>query len=103
MFQAADINALFGFRIECIERLGERNGLWAWTRLNSLFNWLPLAACIEDKVLCMHGGERYPCPGCTIPCKPEPLHLKAVIAAFAWAALTHITRVTEPGVILNNS
>ena len=55
--QAADINALFGFRIECIERLGERNGLWAWTRLNSLFNWLPLAACIEDKVLCMHGGE----------------------------------------------
>ena len=57
MFQAADINALFGFRIECIERLGERNGLWAWTRLNSLFNWLPLAACIEDKVLCMHGGE----------------------------------------------
>ena len=59
MFQAADINALFGFRIECIERLGERNGLWAWTRLNSLFNWLPLAACIEDKVLCMHGGERY--------------------------------------------
>ena len=55
--QAADINALFGFRIECIERLGDRNGLWAWTRLNSLFNWLPLAACIEDKVLCMHGGE----------------------------------------------
>ncbi len=62
MSQAADINALFGFRIECIERLGERNGLWAWTRLNSLFNWLPLAACIEDKVLCMHGGERSSAP-----------------------------------------
>ncbi len=65
--QAADINALFGFRIECIERLGERNGLWAWTRLNSLFNWLPLAACIEDKVLCMHGGERNAPPDCSTP------------------------------------
>jgi hypothetical protein len=54
--QAADINALFGFRIECIERLGDPHGIWAWTRLNSLFNWLPLAALIEDKILCMHGG-----------------------------------------------
>lgn len=54
--QAADINALFGFRIECIERLGDPHGIWAWTRLNALFNWLPLAACIEDKILCMHGG-----------------------------------------------
>ncbi len=55
--QAADINALFGFRIECIERLGDPHGIWAWTRLNALFNWLPLAASIEDKILCMHGGE----------------------------------------------
>lgn len=54
--QAADINALFGFRIECIERLGDPHGIWAWTRLNALFNWLPLAASIEDKILCMHGG-----------------------------------------------
>ncbi|KAL0694656.1 hypothetical protein Bca4012_061836 [Brassica carinata] len=26
--EAADINALFGFRIECIERMGERDGIW---------------------------------------------------------------------------
>ena len=54
--EEADINALFGFRIECVERLGERVGEHAWRRFNSLFEWLPLAAVIEDKVCCMHGG-----------------------------------------------
>uniref|UniRef100_A0A7N0VI02 Serine/threonine-protein phosphatase n=1 Tax=Kalanchoe fedtschenkoi TaxID=63787 RepID=A0A7N0VI02_KALFE len=54
--EAADINALFGFRIECIERMGERDGIWAWHRFNRLFNWLPLAALIEKKIICMHGG-----------------------------------------------
>nr|GMD26845.1 serine/threonine-protein phosphatase BSL1 [Ipomoea batatas] len=54
--EAADINALFGFRIECIERMGENDGIWAWTRFNQLFNYLPLAALIEKKIICMHGG-----------------------------------------------
>ncbi|KAL9659920.1 hypothetical protein QQ045_024730 [Rhodiola kirilowii] len=54
--EAADINALFGFRTECIERMGERDGAWAWHRFNRLFNWLPLAAIIEKKIMCMHGG-----------------------------------------------
>ncbi|KAK4482079.1 hypothetical protein RD792_011565 [Penstemon davidsonii] len=54
--EAADINALFGFRIECIERMGESDGIWAWTRFNQLFNYLPLAAIIEKKIICMHGG-----------------------------------------------
>ncbi|XP_042451466.1 serine/threonine-protein phosphatase BSL3-like isoform X2 [Zingiber officinale] len=54
--EATDINALFGFRTECIERMGEQDGIWAWHRINKLFNWLPLAALIEKKVICMHGG-----------------------------------------------
>ena len=78
--EAADINALFGFRLECIERMvychfsldfllgwtkpafyiffyqGENDGIWAWTRFNQLFNYLPLAALSENKIICMHGG-----------------------------------------------
>nr|GEY72165.1 serine/threonine-protein phosphatase BSL1 [Tanacetum cinerariifolium] len=30
--EAADVNALFGFRLECIERMGENDGIWAWQR-----------------------------------------------------------------------
>ena len=54
--EEADINALFGFRIECLDRLGETAGTRAWNRFNDMFQWLPLAAVIEDKVACMHGG-----------------------------------------------
>ncbi|XP_020254748.1 LOW QUALITY PROTEIN: serine/threonine-protein phosphatase BSL1 homolog [Asparagus officinalis] len=54
--EAADINALFGFRLECIERMGESDGIWVWNRFNQLFNYLPLAALIEKKIICMHGG-----------------------------------------------
>ena len=119
--EAHDINALFGFRLECLERLGDdqvgqkrriwrailawsvlhpslissedvpddslgallkpahlqdvegtstdikkphfgpplgliNQGVWVWRRINDLFNYLPLAASIEGKILCMHGG-----------------------------------------------
>jgi protein phosphatase len=51
-----DINSLFGFRDECMERLGANGGVKVWKRFNDLFNWLPLAAVVADKIVCMHGG-----------------------------------------------
>jgi len=30
---------------------GEQEGIWAWQRINALFNWLPLAAMIEKKII----------------------------------------------------
>ncbi|KAG1658635.1 hypothetical protein FOA52_007569 [Chlamydomonas sp. UWO 241] len=54
--EAHDINALFGFRLECLERLGDEAGVWVWRRINDLFNFLPLAALIESKIMCMPGG-----------------------------------------------
>lgn len=48
--------ACCAYRLECLERLGDEDGIWVWKRINALFNWLPLAALIEGKILCMHGG-----------------------------------------------
>jgi len=39
--------------------LGEEHGIWAWERFNTLFNWMPLAAVIEKRVICMHGEVSY--------------------------------------------
>lgn len=36
--------------------MGDKEGIDVWHRINDLFNWLPLAANIENKILCMHGG-----------------------------------------------
>ncbi|RZC86237.1 hypothetical protein C5167_007424 [Papaver somniferum] len=51
--EAVDIGALFGFTIECTERIGERDDIWAWHKIKRLFNWLPLEARIEKKILCI--------------------------------------------------
>jgi hypothetical protein len=48
----------FGFSEECAQRLGEdpneEDSIFA--RVNKLFEWLPLAAVVEDKIVCLHGG-----------------------------------------------
>ena len=49
------INAQYGFKEECIERCGE-DGEELWEEINDVFDWLPLAACIEGQILCLHGG-----------------------------------------------
>lgn len=71
-------NRLYGFLDECKERLvrmfieyifslslaneviilyqGEADGLQAWFKINKLFDYLPLGAVIENKILCIHGG-----------------------------------------------
>lgn len=52
------INNGFGFQEECATRLGEdpQDDDSVFNRLNKLFDWLPLAAIVEEKILCIHGG-----------------------------------------------
>ena len=52
------INNAFGFADECATRLDEDlddpNSIF--NKINEVFDWLPLAAIIEDKIICLHGG-----------------------------------------------
>ncbi|EGR28942.1 ser thr protein phosphatase family protein, putative [Ichthyophthirius multifiliis] len=48
----------FGFSDECNQRLGEdpSDEDSVFNRVNRLFEYLPLATIIEDKIICLHGG-----------------------------------------------
>ncbi|CAD8166845.1 unnamed protein product [Paramecium pentaurelia] len=54
----AKINKIFGFADECFLKFAEDimdpNSIYQ--RINRVFQYLPLAAVIEDKILCVHGG-----------------------------------------------
>lgn len=43
-----------GFRAECNRRCLE--GAAVWGAVNAVFDMLPVAAVIDDAVLCLHGG-----------------------------------------------
>ncbi|CAK79408.1 unnamed protein product (macronuclear) [Paramecium tetraurelia] len=54
----AKINKIYGFADECFLKFAEDimdpNSIYQ--RINRVFQYLPLAAVIEDKILCVHGG-----------------------------------------------
>jgi len=51
------INAAFGFQTECIQRLNDDpDNPKMFFKFNDLFDYLPLAAIINDTVICLHGG-----------------------------------------------
>ncbi|XP_071692158.1 serine/threonine-protein phosphatase PP1 isozyme 6-like isoform X1 [Rutidosis leptorrhynchoides] len=50
--ECASINRIYGFYDECRRRLSVR----AWKTFGDCFNCLPVAALIDEKILCMHGG-----------------------------------------------
>ncbi|KAL4278544.1 hypothetical protein GQ457_03G027320 [Hibiscus cannabinus] len=50
--ECASINRIYGFFDECKRRFNVR----LWKCFTDCFNCLPVAALIDDKILCMHGG-----------------------------------------------
>lgn len=50
--ECASINRIYGFYDECKRRYNVR----LWKTFTDCFNCLPVAALIDEKILCMHGG-----------------------------------------------
>lgn len=50
--ECASINRIYGFYDECKRRFNVR----IWKVFTDCFNCLPVAALIDEKILCMHGG-----------------------------------------------
>ncbi|CAK7331414.1 unnamed protein product [Dovyalis caffra] len=50
--ESASINRIYGFYDECKRRFNVK----VWKTFTDCFNCLPVAALIDDKILCMHGG-----------------------------------------------
>lgn len=52
------INMAFGFAEECSSRIGEDPGEpdSVFQKINEMFDWLPLAAVIDERIVCLHGG-----------------------------------------------
>ncbi|CAN0887389.1 Serine/threonine-protein phosphatase PP1 [Linum grandiflorum] len=50
--ECASVNRIYGFYDECKRRYNVR----LWKVFTDCFNCLPVAALVDDKILCMHGG-----------------------------------------------
>ncbi|KAG6404405.1 hypothetical protein SASPL_136651 [Salvia splendens] len=50
--ECASINRIYGFYDECKRRFNVK----LWKAFTDCFNWLPVAALVDNKILCMHGG-----------------------------------------------
>ena len=50
--ESASINRIYGFYDECKRRYNIK----LWKTFTDCFNCLPIAALIDDRILCMHGG-----------------------------------------------
>lgn len=50
--EVSSINRIYGFYDECKRKYDLR----LWKSFTHLFNWLPIAGIVADRILCMHGG-----------------------------------------------
>merc|ERR1712196_613803 len=50
------MNEQYGFKDQCVSRLGETFGNKIFDVIQAAFDHLPLACSIDDKILVVHGG-----------------------------------------------
>ncbi|XP_061163616.1 uncharacterized protein LOC133172682 [Saccostrea echinata] len=79
------VQEMFSFKNECIQKFGESVGLQVWEAVNDCFDAMPIAATVDDKVFCVHGG--IPCSDINIENInkiPVPLKDPEIESPLAW-------------------
>ena len=56
MSQIESMDFMMNVSIIIFKKGKRRYSVKLWRSFTDLFNWLPCAAIIDDKILCMHGG-----------------------------------------------
>jgi serine/threonine-protein phosphatase 2A catalytic subunit len=51
--ESRQITQVYGFYDECVRKYGSEA---IWKSFTDLFDYLPLAAVIDEQILCLHGG-----------------------------------------------
>ncbi|KAJ8923305.1 hypothetical protein NQ315_001863 [Exocentrus adspersus] len=82
-----EVQKMFTFQKECILKLGEKLGNEVWAAVNNVFDYMPIAATIDNKLFCCHGGIPPPwlCPAISaINDIPVPLNQPDSQSSLAW-------------------
>ncbi|KAJ9584056.1 hypothetical protein L9F63_021593, partial [Diploptera punctata] len=82
-----DIQEMFTFQKECMTKFGNVMGKEVWERVNDVFDSLPVAATIDGRLFCCHGGIPPPwlCPVVSvINSVPCPLNNPCQQSDLAW-------------------
>ncbi|XP_056644752.1 uncharacterized protein LOC130450401 [Diorhabda sublineata] len=82
-----EVQKMFTFYKECCLKFGEKMGHEVWSATNNAFDTMPIAAVIDGKIFCCHGGVPPPwlCPVISaINDIPVPLNQPDAQSSLAW-------------------